>query len=183
MLFILKELLKCLLTFPKKYYSFQRLVQSSAASIEGCWFNTVVHFSKTCCTVSKKCVTLCTETLQKVMLRYYICLKRTPYYFKRVLNPSKKVLSESITAPIEAFFDKAVLFFLVFFFWCSVFPNAFAFLKARGQNLEKRDHVVELPPFRLSKPVFAASLPSHSKKLTWQCVKTLYPCSSHQNSW
>jgi hypothetical protein len=46
-----------------------------------------------------------------VMLRYYICLKRTPYYFKRVLNPSKKVLSESITAPIEAFFDKAVLFF------------------------------------------------------------------------
>jgi len=100
-----------LLTFSKKYYSFQRLVQSSAASIEGCWFNTVVHFSKTCCTVSKKCVTLCTETLQKVMLRYYICLKRTPYYFKRVLNPSKKVLSESITAPIEAFFDKAVLFF------------------------------------------------------------------------
>jgi hypothetical protein len=20
-------------------------------------------------------------------------------------------------------------------------------------------------------------------QLTWQCVKTLYPCSSHQNSW
>lgn len=44
-------------------------------------------------------------------------------------------------------------YFFSVFFWCSVFPNAFAFLKARGQNLEKRDHVVELPPFRLSKPV------------------------------
>ena len=24
---------------------------------------------------------------------------------------------------------------------------------------------------------------SRTKKHTWQCVKTLYPCSSHQNSW
>ena len=138
MLFILKELLKCLLTFPKKYYSFQRLVQSSAASIEGCWFNTVVHFSKTCCTVSKKCVTLCTETLQKVMLRYYICFKKNTILFQESTESIQGRFFQKVLLHLLKHSSTKRCYFFSVFLWCSVFPNAFAFLKARGQNLEKK---------------------------------------------
>ena len=153
MLFILKELLKCLLTFSKKYYSFQRLVQSSAASIEGCWFKHSGTFLKDML-----------HCFQEMCHSLYWNIAKSDATLLHLFKKNTILFQESTESIQEGSFRKyyctywsilrqsGVIFFSAFF-CCSVFPNAFAFLKARGQNLEKRDHVVELPPFRLSKPV------------------------------